>query len=350
MNMATADAAQKTYQWLRSTLGAYARTRATPAQIPAGVEPQLLCAFIEAHGLEGLFYRAEDASGQMNEVLALWRTRAMAGLLENLRTLRAAVQLFTLLDAANIKAVAMRGVVLAHRDYASPAERRMRDVDILLTPVSRLAVLHSLALAGHEPREQLRSQDVVHIQGVVVELHWSLLTAKRYRGCVEAEQWLESRSPLDTQDGCLYVLSREYELIGLVLHAFIHHELTIFKQLLDIALFLTQEELDWEWLAAWCSRARVGTMFALTLHLVDELFYLEAKEARRCFPLPASAEKRVQAWIRPFFSQVGLLDYLRLKGNMLYAAETPERIFRQWIGFFSASELRDVRRRYFTRP
>ena len=58
----------------------------------------------------------------------------------------------------------------------------------------------------------------------------------------------------------------------------------------------------------------------------------------------------MQAWIAPFFSRVELGNYLQLKGNMLYAAETPERLFRQALGFFSASELRDVRRRYFRTP
>ena len=337
---------QAAIQWLCAALGDYAKSRTVIARIPAELDAQQLRRFVEAQGLEGFLYAAEDAGAGLAEAQPQWRTKAMAILLFNLRALRATVALFRLLDAAGIPAVAMRGVVLANRDYASPEERSMRDVDILLMPDAREAVLQTLARAGHQPCERLRSQDVFQIEGVVLELHWSLLSAKRYRGCIDGPAWLQSRTALDTPDGRIYVLSKEYELIGLILHAFIHHELTIFKQLLDIALFMGQDDLDWEWIAAWCKRTRLSRMFALSLHLVDALFHLQGGRYQSFFPVPASAEKRIQAWIQPFSGRPGLAGYLQLKSNMLYAAETPERYFRQWIGFFSATELRDLRRRY----
>lgn len=336
-----------TYLWLRKSLGAYARSRTAIASVPAEIEPTTLCRWVEAHGLEGLFYQAQDADGSLAAFLPRWRHKAMADLFANLRALKATVQLFSIFDKAGIEAVAMRGVVLANRDYASPEERSMRDVDILLHPDARPAVLRNLALAGHTPCERLRSQEVYKIDEAVLELHWSLLTAKRYRGCIDAGEWLKSRSPLHTPDGRIYALAREYELIGLVVHAFIHHELGILKQLLDIALFMNDDRLDWPWIATWCRKQHLVKMFALTLHLVNELFFLEAETFVRYFPLPAAGIRRVQAWIDPFFSRAGLRNYLHLKGNMLYAAETPERYFRQALGFFSASELRDARRRYF---
>lgn len=338
---------QQTHLWLRRSLGAYARNRTAMAHIPADIEPQTLSRWVEAHGLEGLFYQTQDAGGGLADILPRWRHKAMTELLANLRALKATVQLFELLDQAGIEAVAMRGVVLANRDYASPEERSMRDVDILLQPDARPAVLRHLELAGHRPSERLRSQEVYSIDGVVLELHWSLLTSKRYRNCIDEVNWLRQRSPLQTPDGRLYALPAEYELIGLILHAFIHHELGILKQLLDIALFMDDEKLDWPWIAAWCRENHLSRMFTLSLHLVNELFFLEAKAFCRHFPVPASGARRVQAWIDPFFSRVGVRNYLQVKGNMLHAAETPERLFRQAIGFFSASELRDMRRRYF---
>lgn len=347
--MTAATVKENTHLWLRHSLGEYARQREMAAIIPAELDMQLICRWVEAHGLEGLFYRTTAANQHLFEAVPRWHKKAMAELVANLRALKATVQLFSLLDNAGIEAVAMRGVVLANRDYASPVERSMRDVDILLLPEARKHTLHVLALAGYKPCEQLRSQDVVQIEGVVLELHWSLLTAKRYRDCVDAEQWLQSRSTLHTQDGCLQVLSREYELIGLILHAFIHHELTIFKQLLDIALFMVDEQLDWAWIAEWCRQNRVSRMFALTLRLVGSLFFLGAGAWCSCFPLEDSENRRLQAWIQPFFGQTDLANYVQLKANMLYAAETPERAFRQLIGFFSASELRDLRRRYYTK-
>ena len=346
---AAQDKRENTHLWLRGTLGDYARCRSPIARIPAELDALALQRWVTAHGLEGLFYQAEDEGGRLDAVLPQWRQKAMARLLANLRALRASSHLFTLLDAAGIEAAAMRGVVLAHRDYASPEERGMRDVDVLLHPASRTAVLELLQRAGHTPIERLRSQDVMQIEGVVMELHWSLLTAKRYRGCVDAAQWLRSRRPLESREGRLYTLSAEYELIGLILHAFIHHEMSIFKQLLDIALFMTRKDLNWEQVAGWCRRARVHRMFALSLHLVDTLFFLRAEAYRSHFALPASCAERVQAWIAPFFGRPALGDYLQRKANMLYAAETPARAFRQGIGFFSAAEFRDLRKRYQSR-
>lgn len=346
---AVQDRRERTHLWLRSALGDYARSRSPIACIPAELDAEVLRRWVEAHGLEGLFHRARDEGGRLEEVMAGWRQKAMGQLLANLRALQATSRLFVLLEAARIEAAAMRGVVLAHQDYASPEERGMRDVDLLLHPASRPAVLEVLHRAGHAPGERLRSQDVVQIDGVVMELHWSLLTAKRYRGCVDAGQWLHSRRPFTSPEGRLYTLSAEYELIGLILHAFIHHELSILKQLLDIALFMSRPDLDWEQVAAWCRRARVGRMFALTLHLVDTLFFLQATAWRACFPLPPSASGRVQAWIDPFFARLDLGGYLQRKGNMLYAAETPARAFRQCLGFFSAAELSDLRKRYLSR-
>lgn len=343
------DKREHTHLWLRSALGDYARSRSPITRIPADVDAEALRRWVEAHGLEGLFHRARDEGGRLEKVLAGWRQKAMGQLLANLRALRATSRLFVLLEAARIEAAAMRGVVLAHRDYASPEERSMRDVDLLLHPASRPAVLEVLHRAGHAPGERLRSQDVVRIDGVVMELHWSLLTAKRYRGCVDAAQWLHSRRPFRTPEGRLYTLSAEYELIGLILHAFVHHELSIFKQLLDIALFMTRPDLDWGLMAAWCRRARVGRMFALSLHLVDALFFLQTEVYRSHFPLSPSVAGRVQAWIEPFFGRMAWGGYLQRKGNMLYAAETPVRAFRQCLGFFSAAELSDLRKRYLGR-
>ena len=96
-------------------------------------------------------------------------------------------------------------------------------------------------------------------------------------------------------------------------------------------------------------RARAERMFALSLHLVDTLFSLQTEAYRAHFALPASSAERVQAWIDPFFGRFALGDYLQRKANMLYAAETPARAFRQCIGFFSAAEFRDLRKRYQSR-
>ena len=327
------DCDQPACLWLRRALGQYAKTRHF-SSTPAGLDAATLCRIVEALGLEGFLYQAENA-------LPYWRKKATQTLLANLRALHATAALFRLLEAARIPAAAMRGVVLAHRDYASPAERPMRDVDILCPADARPEIVRILAEAGHEHAAVLRSQDVFRIEGVTFELHWALLTSKRYRGCIDEREWLNNRQPLDTPEGRIFTLAPEHEFFGLILHACVHHELTIFKQLLDIALFLAQDELDWPRIAEQAGERRLGRMFALALGLTDALFLLDAPACRH-FPLPAAMRKRLPALVRPFFGQDGIREYAARKAAMLFAAETPERRFRQILGMVSAHEARDL--------
>ena len=323
--------------WLRRALGEYAKTRQFPA-IPADADADTLCRVVEALGLEGFLYQAEIAAPP-------WRERATQTLLANLRALHATTTLFRLLETARIPAAAMRGVVLAHRDYATPAERAMRDVDILCPATARPEILRILSAAGHEHAAVLRSQDVFRIEGVTFELHWALLTSKRYRGCVGEGAWLAARRPFDTPEGRIFTLAPEHEFFGLVLHACVHHELSIFKQLLDIAIFMARNELDWPRIADQARQKGLSRLFALTLGLTDALFLLEA-DACRHFPLPGAMQKRLPALMRLFFGQDGLREYAARKAAMLYAAETPERRFRQILGLFSAAEARDLCRHF----
>ena len=340
-----------THQWLRKSLGNYIRSKQAVREIPPEILAIRCSRWVEAHGLEGLFYRATSDDAVLKKSLCRWRNKAMAELCANLQALQATIKLFAFLDAAEIPAAAMRGVVLAHSEYGSPAERTMRDVDVLAPSQSKEIIVRLLTAKGYPPVEKLRSQDVFKIDGTVVEMHWSLLTAKRYCARVDTKQLLQSRRRVETQDGNLYALSPEFELIGLVLHAFVHHELTIVKQLVDIGLYMKKTDLNWDFIANWCQEARLVKMFALTFCLVDELFFLKDDQWWQALS-PASGnslsahslKKRAQAWIYPFFGKRTVASSLMEKRNLLYAAEEPSIKFRQYLKFASFSTLRDLYR------
>ena len=93
----------------------------------------------------------------------------------------------------------------------------MEDIDILVAPSRRSDLLEVLKKNGHEPEKLLRSQDVFRINGFYFEIHYSFLTAKRYRGRIDTDAFIDSRRPVETKDGVFYCLSDENELIGLVL-------------------------------------------------------------------------------------------------------------------------------------
>jgi len=60
-----------------------------------------------------------------------------------------------------------------------------------------------------------------------------------------------------TNDGLIYCLPREQELISVVAHAFIHHELDSLMPLIDLGLLMSDPDLDWDFVVAWCRNRRL---------------------------------------------------------------------------------------------
>lgn len=332
---------------LRRILGDYARGPRAIAALPADVDPVGFARLAETLGVAPLFHRVETGP-LAADVLARWRQAALEQGARNLRALAAASVFFRVLEEAGLPVAAMRGLVLAHRDYASPGERVMGDVDLLLAPESRGPALAALARAGLRPFARLRSQELFSLHGATFELHWRLLSAKRYRDCVDEAAWLARRRPWIAPEGRLYTLAPEQECLGLVLHAFAHHELGMFRQLLDIALFLCRDDLDWAAMARWCREARVSRLFGLTFALTDALFLLEAESWRGHFPSPfagSDAAARLDPWTRPFFGGAGLADAWARGRALVHAAETPPRRLRQLLRFLSWDAARRAFRR-----
>ncbi len=313
--------------------------------------PSLNC-WTKAHNLAGVFHNVLKDAAIHENIKGQWQDFERSVLLHNLRALRSSVTLFTIFDSAKISAVAMRGLSLSHGVYPSAGIRYMRDVDILIAPDNRAQLLEAMESAGIGLHQKLRSQYVYLIDGIPFEFHWSLLTAKRYRDTIDSGELLNSRLSRDTPDGRIFCLSDDHEFIGLVAHAFVHHELTIMKQLVDIALFALNRPIDWDRIHHWCTKAHVTNMFGLTLGLVERLFLLEGKLDTGPFRKYAygRGQKDFTAYIDPFFGRTGLFQYLRLKRNLIFVAEDPLTKIRQLLRLFTLTEARDIYNRYFNQP
>ena len=335
-------------RYMRRVLSAYIQNRSAPHDPVNESDWIRIEQVVRVHGLEGIFLHALKGVQVPPEIADRWQKRTMAVLFENLRSLRTAIELFSILDDNSIPAVAMRGLSLAHKDYVSAGMRSMGDIDILIRPEDQDGFLRACQEAGFLPEDVLRSQYIFKIDGVRFEIHWSFLTAKRYRDLIESRSMFSSRRSFTTQEGRIYCLSDENELIGLVMHSFVHHDLSVLKQLLDIAIFMVKPEMDWGYIKGWCETANLSRMFGLTLHLVSRFFMLKVEGFQRTFgELPNPRIERTLAdYTNPFFGKTGMGSYLRRKSNLLYVAEHPMTKLKQLLCFFTMKEARDLFRQW----
>ena len=296
--------------------------------------------WVAANGMDGIFSDVVPASIASKGLGERWKKVSTAILVRNVRSLITAIDLFSILEKAGIPAVAMRGLTLAHGVYGNPGMRPMEDIDVLVSPSRRSDLLAVLKKNGHEPEKLLRSQDVFQINGFCFEVHYYLLTAKRYRRRIDTDAFILSRRPVETNDGLFYGLSDENELIGLVTHAFIHHDLAVPKQLVDIALYMRKDNLDWEFVYRWCRTMKMIRMFSLTLQLVKHLFRLEVPGFDRTFGqhLTRRVVNGVDTYLYSFFGMRNFRSYLGHKRNMVYVAEGPILKLNQLACFLSVTE------------
>ena len=303
--------------------------------------------WIMAHHLAGVFHAVLKNVSVPDSIIDQWQKFEMSVLIHNLRSLSAAIKLFTILDSVQIPAVAMRGLSLSHDIYPTAGIRPMRDVDILISPEQKADLLATMESAGITLHRQLRSQYVYLIDEIIFEIHWSLLTAKRYRLRFDSKAMLNTRVSMNTPDGRIYCLSNEDELVGLITHAFVHHELTILKQLVDIGLFISQKTINWDLFHNRVEQAGLLRMVTFTLGLVTHFFFLNQVMSGTPFSSQVrNPEKAYAAYIDPFFGRTGLGQYFRLKQNLISVAEDPFTKFRQLLRFITLSEMKDAYRRY----
>ena len=332
------------FEFVRRIVSAYIMGRPVGTRAEAEMDWPRIGQIVTVHGLEGIFAHMLKGADLPPSTGEVWHKRALSVTFGNLKTLRTAARLFAILDAAGIEAVAMRGLSLAHKDYQTPGMRTMGDVDILIHPDDCENFLETIGRQGIEPERVLRSQYVFHLNGTKFEIHWSFLTAKRYRDIFDSDVLLTDRLSFETQDGRIYCLSNEHELIGLITHAFIHHELTIVKQLVDIALFMVKPEMDWAYILEWSRSAKLHRMFALTGHLTDRIFRLGAEGFYRAFgdTPPPRIEKTIPHYFACYRGRRTFATHIGIKRNLLYAAEPLMVKLKQFAGFFTKAEGREA--------
>ncbi len=305
--------------------------------------------WIAAHGLSSLFlYACRDKEIIPGSVLSQWETLQIQLLFQNIGFLKIAATLFTDLEDAGIQAVAMRGLTLLNKIYQEPCMRPMGDIDILINQADCDSVRSVLDDKNYALKAVYRSQYVYSIADRDMEIHWSFITAKRYRKRMDTSRFIATRQPLELKEGRIFCLKEENELIGLVAHAVIHHELTILRQLFDIAFYLCMPDMDWDYISTWCRKAQMTRMFVFTIHLTGILFDIDVSIILKHFhvQISRSRDKIVQNYVESFFT-VHISQLLARKRNVIYMAEGPWKKMEQLLTLFSMTEAKDIYKRYF---
>jgi hypothetical protein len=156
---------------------------------------------------------------------------------------------------------------------------------------------------------------------------------------------LDARVRIGAAEGIIYRLPIEHELIELVAHAFVHHELQGFTRIMDIALVMARPGIDWEAIGTWCRNARLSNMYLFTLSFADALFGGGDEAFRKHIhaKLPWRAGRLFASYAKLYFGGDNLLHYFCRKKNMFYVAERPGVKLNQFWRLFSASHFREMK-------
>lgn len=272
-----------------------------------------------------------------------WKRYSVQTLFNYNQAEKATVYLFKVMEEEAIPAITMRGMALTQWVYSDPILRPMVDVDILIPTEARHNLIQKLEKHGLVCARVLRSQFIYEIDNTKFEVHWSFLTPKRYRTAANFDNWIDTRQAVKANTGTIYCFSPENELLDLVCHAFIHHELDTLLKLTDIALVAQSENLDWDYITRWCDAASMTKLFALTFGVIDYLFDFRLLDNfQRKEVLPSDAEKYYKAYSARFFQMDSITHFLRRKQAMLYAAEKYSLKFKQFLRFISVDQITDL--------
>lgn len=312
--------------------------------LPDPVDRRRVVRFATVNGVEPLFHHALRAEPAWREEIAPFGALRQRTLLANLRSLRVGLKVCAALEGAGLRAVALRGLALAHLYYADPGLRPMKDLDILVETAAPEQVERAMRAAGFPPGERLRVQLAYTIDQVRVELHLALLTARRYQDRLDPDEFFARRVPAGGPCAGLHVAPGHLELFELVTHALVHHELTSLTSLVDVALVLRRPDLDWQALAATTRRAGLDAMFAFTLGLVDGLFDTGcAPRIAALGPAPALADPgRRRAWLARYFGGDGLGRFAERKRTMVALAPSRRTKLTQTLRFLSPRDLKEL--------
>jgi len=186
-------------------------------------------------------------------LLVRWRLTFMAAVATTARRAEQAQELFAALVADGITAVPLKGIWLAEKVYADPAQRPMCDIDLLVPLPQVDRARQVLARLGYATDEAHPSERFDYAQpyicprhALAVELHWQVGSEQTPSLPCPNLSGLWHRLEADDLVGVrLGVPAAEEQFVSLVYHA-LHHAFAMpLRELLDMALLMKQRGAAW---------------------------------------------------------------------------------------------------------
>lgn len=190
------------------------------------------------------------------------------------------------LQKANIPAVVLKGMALAHTVYPAPQTRPKSDLDLWLQSPTLHEAITVLKAAGYQQRAERDSLTPLGLlydgelgltcNGGLVELQWPALRGwwVRYAARVDhALMWARRRTV--TVDGLtVEILAPEEGLMHVAFHQAINHQFTYpcwLRSLLDVHLLVTRSTVDWGMLVQTARTWGLATVTGAVLHLAQQI-------------------------------------------------------------------------------
>lgn len=248
------------------------------------VEPDRLAALDEAdwllvstmaqqHRLKPLLHQRIRSRGLQDsvpaEIVADWASSFRRASMRYLAFRRVLSKLDRLLNEASIPYAALKGAWLAQYTYTTPAERPLRDIDILVMPEAASTVYMMLENAGFARLEQYSMplgdalEKAKHLPtmrctetGIALEVHTRLIdTPRRQPDADTIENVPMILARREFRSGVPYLSSTD-TMLHLIVHAAYDHQLNngplTFS---DVALLMQTAPIDW---AKFWTMAKVG--------------------------------------------------------------------------------------------
>ncbi len=326
--------------FLRSVLREFI-TQGKVESVPRAVDLPWLNEIVMQHGLFAIFLKMLSGDNIPPEMSKRWQHASIFVLMKNNYALQAAMEVLSRCKQNNIPAVALRGIVLANSVYSDPMLRPMTDVDILVPNSAAEKLLKLRKKYSWNSFTRLRSQYVFNLNRTTIEIHLSFLTPRRYKNIADFNFWLDNRRTISTPKGHLDCLSLEHELLGLVLHWYIHHDLEGYLKGIDIALLILNNAIDWNYLKWWCRQYTLTRMFCFTIAYVNFLFdlNLSSKALNLEKSLPVNPGAVFDAFLAPSIDQDHPRYALRRKNNQMFVAEPFSVKMKQALQFMDLYDL-----------
>jgi Uncharacterised nucleotidyltransferase len=333
-------------QILLGTLAAFAVRGPVPDPPASGEEREALARWVRRNDLGPIFFRFTEPARRYPEQLAEWERSYQITWVRNSRAIAAATQLTRSLADHGIRALAMRGVRFGVELYGDGGLRPMTDVDLLLEQVDRERLGKIMGSLGFRPDKELRRQSVYVLNGMSFELHYSLLTPRRYTNLAGAEGFFERSRELPVEGGMLLAFSPEDDYTTTLMHAYYHHGFEKLLALYDLWLISQRPGLDRKRISQWAEDHEQTGLVQLTERLMGVLFAMSGPN-RRDSPIltPGIPDAYLSRWL----DQDRPVHYFRRKQHLIALSRGWALKSLQWLRLLSVDEIstlsRLVRRR-----